>query len=685
MARSLFSWLKNTRQVRNRGTRPGRSCLRVEGLEDRLAPALSFGPAVTLGAGDAPRSVAVGDVNGDGRSDLAIATYGTAAGGSVSVLLNTTAPGAATPSFAIQQSFNLLGRNPVSLVLRDLDGDSRLDLVTANDISNDVSVLLNTTAPGATTASFGGANSYAAGTFQSSVAVGDVNGDGHPDLIVARTSGKLSVLPGNGIGAFPTLTQFNIPANASSLVVLDVNGDGHRDLVVASPGFVTVLVGSGNGNFPTSAGFAAGASPSSVTVGDLNDDGRPDIVAANSSSNVSVLLNTTAPGGTTPSFAAQQTFAAGSNPSSVAVGDFNCDGKTDLAVANSLSANVSGLAGKGDGTFEAAANFAAQIGPSSVAVDDFNGDGTSDLVVANEASDNVTVLLANHAPTDMTLSNSSVAENQPDGTTVGTFSTTDPDGGDTFSYDLVNGYGDNGSFIIGADGELKTVGSFNYEAKSSYSIRVKSTDSGGVPVVKDFTVSVIDLNDEPTLTVPGAQTAYEDVDKAIGGISVGDVDSANASVTLSVNYGTLTVGPAGQTVSGSSVTLSGSINDLNAMLATLVYRGALNFSGADTLQVSVSDGSLSTSGSLAITVNSWAQQAADLNAQVDALVAAGVLNKGRGKALNLNLKDNNGDGGKVRAFLNQVRAFLQAGILTQAQADSLLVPGKILLRSVRTR
>src|SRR5262249_54404132 len=116
-------------------------------------------------------------------------------------------------------------------------------------------------------------------------------------------------------------------------------------------------------------------------------------------------------------------------------------------------------------------------------------------------------------------------------------------------------------------------------------------------------------------------------------------------------------------------------------------RGTLNYSGGDTLSVGVSDGSLSTSGSVAISVESAAQQAADLQAQVRALRDAGALNGGQANSLivKLNLHGNNGDIGKVQAFLNEVQDFRAAGILTQAQADSLLGPGNILLLSVTRR
>lgn len=296
-------------------------------------------------------------------------------------------------------------------------------------------------------------------------------------------------------------------------------------------------------------------------------------------------------------------------------------------------------------------------------------------------------------PTDIALSNDSVAENEPPGTLVGTFSTTDPDVGDTFSYALVSGSGDddNAAFTLDASGNLKTAAAFDFEGKPSYSIRARSTDAVGLYFEKVFEINVTNVNEAPTLTVPADQTAFEDVDKGISALGVGDVDSDSLTVSLAVGHGALTLGTTtGLGVSGNGtafVSLSGSITDLNAALATLVYRASLNFSGADALNITASDGSLSTSGSVAITVKSAAQQAADLQARVNALRDAGVLNRGQANSLTvkLNLHDNNGDAGKVRSFLNHVEAFLNAGILTQEQADDLLSWGNILLLSVTRR
>jgi len=135
---------------------------------------------------------------------------------------------------------------------------------------------------------------------------------------------------------------------------------------------------------------AAGTSPISVAVGDFNGDGKPDLaVASGFTNNVSILL-----GNGDGTFAAAVNYAVGSNSQSITVGDFNGDGKPDLAVTNFGTNNVSILLGNGDGTFAAAVNYAAGVAPYSVAVGDFNGDGKPDLVVANVGG-NVSVLLGN--------------------------------------------------------------------------------------------------------------------------------------------------------------------------------------------------------------------------------------------------------------------------------------------------
>ncbi len=142
--------------------------------------------------------------------------------------------------------------------------------------------------------------------------------------------------------------------------------------------------------FAPAVNYEVGRNPVSVAVGDFNADGRPDLAVANSpSANVSVLL-AQAGGG----FAAEVIYGVGGGPRSVAVGDFNADGRPDLAVANGGSNNVSVLLAQAGGGFAAAVNYGADDYPASVAVGDFNADGRPDLATANGFSNNVSVLLA---------------------------------------------------------------------------------------------------------------------------------------------------------------------------------------------------------------------------------------------------------------------------------------------------
>ncbi|MEA2422598.1 MAG: large repetitive protein, partial [Thermoleophilaceae bacterium] len=194
--------------------------------------AVSFAPHADSAAGTTPRSVAVGDLNGDGKPDLAVANQDS---NDVSVLLNTTVAGAAAPTFATHADF-AAHTAPASVAVGDLNGDGKPDLAVANSGSNDVSVLLNTTVAGAAAPSFATHADFAAGTTPASVAVGDLNGDGKPDLATAN--------------------------NGSNDVSVLLN---------------TTAAGAAAPTFATHVDFAAGTSPASVAIGDLNGDGKPDL------------------------------------------------------------------------------------------------------------------------------------------------------------------------------------------------------------------------------------------------------------------------------------------------------------------------------------------------------------------------------------------------------------------------
>jgi len=148
--------------------------------------------------------------------------------------------------------------------------------------------------------------------------------------------------------------------------------------------------------------FSVGTQPVSIAVGDFNRDGKPDLAVVNSHDNtVSILLGN---GDGTFRLLAPDLSTNGSNPSSIVAGDFNGDGLLDLAVANALSSSIAVFPGDGDGTFQPATTHAAGgQTPVSIVAADFNGDGRLDLAVANLHSNNVAVLLGDghgafHAP-----------------------------------------------------------------------------------------------------------------------------------------------------------------------------------------------------------------------------------------------------------------------------------------------
>ena len=342
--------------------------------------------------GQAPYNLASADFNGDGKPDLAVANYGS---DSVSILLNQ-----GSGDFAPHVDYPT-GYAPYAVAIADFNRDSLPDLAVADLGSNAVSILL-----GNGNGTFRAQQEYPTGSYPVAVAVGDFNGDGNPDLVTSNdnfltNASSVSILLGTGTGAFQAHVEYAAGLTPNWAATADFNGDGKLDLAVVDLAYggtiatVSVLLGNGDGTFQPAATYDAGIQPYWVSTGDFNQDGKQDLAVANFGSNtVSILL-----GNGDGTFQPHVDYPVGVYPSAGAIADFNGDGIPDLAISNSFCATpcspgtVSVLLGNGDGTFQPSVDYLAALGPGGVAAANLSGEGGADLAVANYASNSVSVLL----------------------------------------------------------------------------------------------------------------------------------------------------------------------------------------------------------------------------------------------------------------------------------------------------
>lgn len=354
------------------------------------------GPGVRFTAGKGPGSLALADLNGDGRLDLVVAN---AESGDVTVLLGdgkgafVAAAGSPFPA----------GKSPNDIAIADFDGDGKPDLAFANHDTPYVTVLI-----GDGRGTFRPAPASPV-TVQSrphphGIAAADFDGDGHVDFAVESwANDQVEVVFGIGGGRFRTPGRlFGVGKMPyQKLRAGDVNGDGATDIVTTNfeGGNVTVLLGDGKGGFRDAPGspFPAGAAPFSVALADVDKDGHLDLVVANFSGHggdrsrdaVNVLLGD-GRGGFRPMKGSP--FMTGANPTRVAAGDVNGDGWPDVVTGNMSGGDVTVLLGDGKGSLRLGVSRPAGKEPYGVAVGDVDGDGRAEIFVANHDSGDVTMI-----------------------------------------------------------------------------------------------------------------------------------------------------------------------------------------------------------------------------------------------------------------------------------------------------
>ena len=401
-------------------------------------PPAFYQPKVDIAAGSLPYAIAFGDLDSDGKPDMIVVNQ---AANTISVLRNTSATGSiTTASFAARIDF-ATGDDPRALAVGDIDGDGKLDIVVANAGASTVSVLRNVSVSGSITASsFAAKVDFPTGTAPFSVAIGDLNGDGKPELVIANQhSGTVSVMRNTATsgnftaGSFATRTDFttsNYPdASPRSVATGDLDGDGKPEIVVAnektgnfsSSGTVAILHNNTAGGSIAAGSFSdrieniTGTGSNCIAIGDLNGDGKPDLAVSNyGSSTVSLFKNNFIPGVFDfTSFSYGYNAPTGPQPFFVAIADADGDGRPDLITANSGSSTVSLLrnidsTGNSNGpddvftenNFQNVQHFATGGYPVYVAAGDLNGDGTAELATANAGNNTLSILniVAPHVP-----------------------------------------------------------------------------------------------------------------------------------------------------------------------------------------------------------------------------------------------------------------------------------------------
>ncbi|MES2791685.1 MAG: FG-GAP-like repeat-containing protein [Planctomycetota bacterium] len=320
----------------------------------------NFSAATQYSVGDGPRGVVTADVNGDGHLDMVVAN---SLSNNISVRF-----GDGFGTFGAVVNYSAGGKKAkqtTTVAVGDVDGDGDLDIVVTNRKTNNVSVLLNNGA-----GVFGAATLYDTGVknsgkFPTSVKLGDMDNDGDLDIVTANSNtgknGSISILLGNGAGSFGAANVTKtLGRRPRDLVLFDTNGDGNLDVVATNllSKNVVVLNGNGAGGLAGPVSYAVGATPNSIIEGDFNGDGILDVaVTSLVTPEIGILLGTGAAVG--PVFQPNRPirYPATKLDISINTADINGDGNLDLLISNRNDNTLSYMLGNGNGTFDARVDF----------------------------------------------------------------------------------------------------------------------------------------------------------------------------------------------------------------------------------------------------------------------------------------------------------------------------------------
>lgn len=549
---------------------------------DGIITASSFASPISYGAWSSPLGLSIGDVNADGKPDIASAD---AAGSAVSVFQNNTTMGAFNATSLLPLVAFNSGAGPSEVELVDMDGDGKLDLASTCDTpslpNGRVSVNRNITGTGTINPSFFSGAAQSLANFRAfGLAVGDIDGDGKPEMAaVTLTENRAHVYKNFNLGTVKSSYRENLAILtsywASSVTLSDIDVDGKLDLIVTYDGpFISIFrntstIGLINPNsfgpridipVPFTTGFAR------IAIGDIDGDGRPDIVKPNPGNNsISIFKNISTPGSITiGSFDLPFALSTGLAPSSAALGDLDGDGKREIAVTNetsntfSLFKNVSVLGTLDASSFLPKVDFVTPAGPRRIAIGDLDGDTKPDLVVSCPGADlisifhNDKVLLGGGVPTITSFSPTSAAAGATvtitgtnfigattvsfGGTTASSFTVNSPT-----SIDAVVGAGSSGIVSVTTPGGTGTL--------TGFAFLVPPTITGFTPSSGPIgtTVTITGTNFDPT---PGNNLVK------FNGTTAAVTSGSTTSLIVTVPGGA-TTGPITVTVAGNTATSAG--------------------------------------------------------------------------------------------------------------------------------
>ena len=330
-----------------------------------------FGDEIFFALSVPPNSLTSGDLEGDGDRDLVVGYTGRFG---ITLLRNAGGGGFRV---AVQQVNYGVSHRSGAVVAQDLDGDGDVD--PALVFTHAVRILWNIV----TDALVLGALEFSVGGPPHTIAIGDVNGNGHLDVVTGnnRRSNAISVLPNRGDGLFTERTVYNGAGTPTSIQLADIDGDGDLDLGALGGGF-ELFLNDGDGSYESFSMPTGAYGSATLTAAELTGDGYPDLVVTNGGRDSLTILENDPD----QTFSIHRELVVGSRPFNAAAADFDLDGDLDLGVSNTGSFDISVLMNLGDGTFADETRYQTTNQPAYLAAADLDADGQVDLAVANAAS-----------------------------------------------------------------------------------------------------------------------------------------------------------------------------------------------------------------------------------------------------------------------------------------------------------